>query len=113
MKLQNKLNKAGNPGESEFIVRLPLEFIYDKFNYKQILRSDSVAIYEQSKWGKIRGYEVIIIGRAKKRTVFDRSYPRKEKYPKSEDWGQKAWTCSTWERALERFNGLNDQEEGI
>lgn len=82
---------------------LPLEFQQDKFHYRQVHRSDRAAVYSQSKNGKILGYEVIKIRRAKGGFLRGALIPPREVYPGSSQWGKFSWTVKTWEGAMERF----------
>lgn len=65
---------------------LETEFKMQCFDYKLVKRQGNVAMYEQSKHGKVQAFEVVIIRQAKAVTLPDGTHcPEREIYPKSED----------------------------
>ncbi len=88
-------------------------FSTNPLTYKQVKRTESVALYERSFEGKLRDYEVFIIrvdpkGKVQKfpngitKTLEDDT----EKYPSSGQWGRLAWSAVTIEQAMRRFDNL-------
>lgn len=89
--------------------QLPLSFKKPGYVYAQIQRSDKAAIYQQAddETGQVYGYEVMQIQIAKEAVVFGKQYPEREVMPSTAEWGSKAFTCWTLDRAKELFNQLN------
>lgn len=82
-------------------------------DYKQLKRTDTVAIYERSRDGKVYDYEVFLIKTDPKGKVS--KFPNgvvkvleddKEKYPASSLFGRIAWSVSNLGLALHRYNEL-------
>lgn len=89
---------------------LPTEFSKDGFNYAQVQRTDSTAIYSQSKHGRILGYEVVKIRRLPPKTLPSGTVlPEREGYPSSESWGADGFTCMTLADALKRQAQLEQE----
>jgi len=75
------------------------EFTRDGFNYKQIWRQNDVAVYEYGCPGR---YEVIVIKREPACiSPNGGTFPERERYPRSHQWGQYGWTLTDREIALE------------
>ena len=101
---------------------LPVTKTKNGYLYKQIKRTDKVAIYEQSvenenngDVGRVVAYEVFLIVIAKAYSLVQKhgqkqgqiyNYPASEKFPGNEDFGKWAWTFHTKDAAMEKFNAL-------
>lgn len=72
------------------------------FDLRQIKRIGDIAVYEQSKAGRILSYEVARIQVRKAETICGRSYPAREVYPSNETWGTDGFTILDLTNALER-----------
>jgi hypothetical protein len=70
------------------------EFRDDGFMLRQVRREGRVAIYEKSKDGQPRGFEVVVLRIRPAETLFGRPYPQRESYPSSEHWGIYGWSYS-------------------
>lgn len=71
--------------------------------YEQIFREGDVAIYRQTKAGQeSEAFEVGRIRHNKARDTFGKHFEASESWPSSEEWGIRAWTCTTLRRAKER-----------
>lgn len=90
----------------------------DVLDYRQVKRTDTAAIYERSRNGKIFDYEVFIIkvdpkGKVQKfpngttNTLEDDT----EKYPSNNQFGHIAWACVNLEAANRRFEMLQNGKE--
>lgn len=81
----------------------------EPLTYKQIQRSENVAIYQRNNSIKIVDYEVFEIKIQKKGTnVFNKiTEEDTEKYPGSSQFGLSAWSCINLERAKIRFDSIN------
>lgn len=71
------------------------------FKFAQIDATDKAYLYEVESMGRLH-YEVF-----KKR---ENARFGTVSYPTSKAFGIWAWTCSSYERAIERFNQLNKKE---
>lgn len=89
--------------------KLEKDFKFGGFDYHQLKRHGNTAVYEQRQAGTVVAYEVILI-RIKPEQKFPngRITPKREAYPSNEEWGRFAWTCSTLERANQRWFGLQN-----
>lgn len=86
-------------------------FSANPLNYRQLKRTDKVALYERSRDGKIMDYEVFFITMfLKGRRVFAKVLEDDEEhYPSTGQWGKIAWTLPNFETALKRFNELENR----
>lgn len=90
------------------ILRLPLRFHKNGFNYWQICRTDKAAIYEQRTTdGQRVFYEVWRIRIRPSYTFNGREYGVSERSPGSENWGRDGWTFYTLPDAQKRYDLLN------
>jgi hypothetical protein len=79
---------------------IPTEFKKKGFNYRQIKREGSRAIFEQTRSGSdMKCYEVVKIGRHNGYTMGGVFIAAAETYPGSSVWGLSAWTYQTLEMA--------------
>lgn len=88
---------------------LPTYFEEKGFNYRQIRRKKTKAIYEQrhNDWpAHIKYFEVIRIQKRLAYTINDKEYPEKEIYPSATKWGIYGWTYTTYEEALLKYNKM-------
>jgi len=87
--------------------------------YKQLKRTDKAAMYSQSDAedpeADFKAFEVFKIKIGKAKVVFGVELPEKEKFPSDEDFGKWAWTYTDYEKAMDRFNkienGIEDDED--
>jgi hypothetical protein len=84
-------------------------FNRDGFQYRQIAREGDMAIYEQRWPGSDNVcYEVVRIRRRKAGTYPNGvSYPPREVYPSSAQWGDDAWTVTTLDAAYKKLEAEN------
>lgn len=94
-------------------------FASDPLDYKQIIRNDKYAVYERSRNGQVKDYEVFKIkidpkGKEQKfpngtiKVVEDDT----EKYPSNTDFGRSAWSFTgnpkmSYLAAIHKYNDLN------
>ena len=86
---------------------LPSKLRKNGFDYTQVLREGRKAIYEQRASEICLYYEVFIIRTRPERNLKGKILSAKEVYPSNEDFGKTAWTCLSYEKALEKFNTLD------
>ena len=98
-----------------FYKPLPVRFRKDSFNYRQIMRDDNAAIYEQT-WDGCSNpsvcYEVIRIRRREGFQIGARLVKAAEVYPNSEAWGVDGWTLADRESAFRKLRELVNQHRG-
>lgn len=80
------------------------------FEYNLIDREDHKAIYSQSYEGKVIAYEVFKVKVAKETELFGAIIPEHEKFPGDNDFGVTAWSCKTYDKAIERYNNIAKPE---
>jgi hypothetical protein len=83
------------------------------FSYKQIVRENNVAIYEQKiidSEDPTKRYEVIIIRSHDGYEINGNKIAPSEMYPSANQWGQLGWTCLTMEDAQKRFKKVKNSE---
>lgn len=109
------------PGESvsaaasaQGVKRLPEKFTRNHYQFEQLCRTDSTAIYIQHINGRQQAFEVVIITVAERKVVkvngqvaWEACQPY-ECYPSSEAWGTFGWTYTTEADARARYDLLND-----
>ena len=80
--------------------------------YKQVVRNDRFAVYERSREGKVRDYEVIKIQLQKAgQQIFKQIIKEDtERYPSSSQWGFSAWSFRDKAAALNRFDTLTKED---
>ncbi len=90
---------------------LEIAFRRNGYDYEQMTRSRSTAIYQQTDpdSGDI-WYEVIKITIREENNFKGRVFPRRERYPSSEDWGRLGWTFKDRQNAEAKYQELNDEE---
>jgi hypothetical protein len=92
--------------EGHFYKPLPTRFRKDGFNYRQIVRDGTAAIYEQIWTGCPNpsiSYEVIRIRRREGFLIGERFIEPAEVYPNSEAWGVDGFTVQHMEAAFRKL----------
>ena len=92
---------------------LEKKFTNKNFSYKQIIREDNVAIYEQKlidPEATSRRYEVIIIRSHNGYEINGNKIAPSEMYPSGNQWGTLGWTRLNLEDAQKRFKKVKKQE---
>ncbi|MBL9169739.1 MAG: hypothetical protein JNN07_18505 [Verrucomicrobiales bacterium] len=72
------------------------------------MRQGNVALYERKLLasGARPHWELVRIKTLKASVIHGKEYPRREVYPKDEDWGTLGWTLVSLDDAKERFAAL-------
>jgi hypothetical protein len=87
---------------------IPTQFKKKGFTYTQLKREGKRAIFQQTRAGSVvNNYEVVKIGRHNGYVMGGSSIEPAETYPGSSLWGITAWTCSSIESAMQRYDALN------
>ena len=86
---------------------IPTQFNKKGFTYTQLKREGKRAIFEQTRTGSaVHNYEVVKIGRHNGYVMGGMAIAPAETYPGSSLWGITAWTCSSMDAALQRYDAL-------
>ena len=87
---------------------IPTTFHKKGFQYVQLKREGNRAIFEQTRAGTaLHNYEVVKIGRHNGYIMGGMHIEPAETYPGSSLWGITAWTCSTLDAAMQRYDALS------
>ena len=83
--------------------------------YNQLIRGDRGVIYSQKPSDPdisngVEYFEVFKIKISPPKVVFGVELPEKEKFPSDEDFGKWAWVYKSREKAMERFNQIENGE---
>lgn len=88
---------------------LPLKTRINGFNYTQVQRGERSCIYKQEVTPEIAYFEVWMIRVKGKKELFEKIVPEREVIPRNEDFGRYAWTYRRIEKAIEKFNTVNEE----
>jgi len=87
---------------------IPTTFKKKGFTYTQLKREGARAIFQQTRPGSaVNNYEVVKIGRHNGYVMGGMSIEPAETYPGSSLWGITAWTCSSMDAAMQRYDALS------
>lgn len=93
---------------------LPEKFTRNRYQFEQLCRTESTAIYVQHINGRQKAFEVIVIAVANRRVVKTNGHVAWETcspyecYPSSEAWGAYGWTYTSQADARAKYDLLND-----
>jgi hypothetical protein len=86
---------------------IPTTFHKKGFQYVQLKREGNRAIFEQTRAGTaLHNYEVVKIGRHNGYIMGGITIAPAETYPGSSLWGITAWTCTSLQDAMTRYEGM-------
>jgi hypothetical protein len=86
---------------------IPTSFKKKGFTYNQLKREGKKAIFQQTREGSsLNNYEVVKIGRHNGYVMGGMNIEPAETYPGSSLWGITAWTCSSIDAAMLRYDTL-------
>jgi hypothetical protein len=87
---------------------IPAQFNKKGFTYTQLKREGNRAIFQQTRAGSsLNNYEVVKIGRHNGYIMGGVTIEPAETYPGSSLWGITAWTCTSIDQALQRYEMLD------
>lgn len=88
-------------------------FSSDPLTYTQVVRNENTAIYERSRNGKVKDYEVFHIKILPKGTQIFQTVTKEdeEKYPSTSQFGFSAWSYQTKHAAVVRYEKLNKRSD--
>lgn len=81
------------------------------YSYMLIKVGQRAMIYEQIITKDVKRYEVSLMRVKKARTIMGKQIPPKIWFPNDEAFGVWAWTCLTLDRAMNRFQWLESDQE--
>ena len=90
---------------------IPLDEIINKNNYTytQVLKGKRYCLYEQRGVANMRCFELFEIKVLEPMHFNGKKYEEREVFPKDKDFGKTAWTICDWEKALAKFNELENE----
>ena len=91
--------------------RLPENIRKNGFDYTQVRRGQRSFVFRQHATPKLDYYEVFLIKIRPAGEVFGKWQPAKERFPGNEDFGNWAWSYSTIEAAMQKYEELEQREE--
>ena len=87
---------------------IPTQFKKKGFVYTQLKREGKRAIFQQTREGSsLNNYEGVKIGRHNGYVMGGMAIEPAETYPGSSLWGITAWTCTSIDEALKRYETLD------
>jgi len=87
---------------------IPTQFKKKGFTYTQLKREGKRAIFQQTRTDSaVNNYEVVKIGRHNGYVMGGQMIEAAETYPGSSLWGITAWTCTSIDEALKRYETLD------
>jgi hypothetical protein len=90
----------------ENLLHVPWILSFHGYIYIQVCRGSSSCVYRQTYGKETQGFEVFIIRKQKEVILNGKVYPARERWPKDDDFGKTAWTYRTLERAMTKYNEL-------
>ena len=81
----------------------------NNYTYTQVLKGKRYCLYEQNGIANMRCFELFKIKISREKNINGLIIESKEQFPKNEDFGKTAWTICDWEKALAKFNELENE----
>ena len=90
---------------------IPLDEIINKNNYTytQVLKGKRYCIYEQRGVANMRCFELFKLKVLAPMELNGKKYEEREVFPKDKDFGKTAWTICDLDKALAKFNELENK----
>lgn len=90
------------------MISLPLTFNKNRCFYKQVIRTENVAMcsLSYSAKGAPVGFEVFMVRIQPAGKAFGKDIPEHEHIPSNEEFGSTAWSYTTRETAMQKFDEL-------
>lgn len=85
---------------------LPDKLSFNDFEYEKVIRIGKKCIYCQKIAPDCFQFEVFIVRVKKSKYIFGKFTQEREKFPKDEDFGKTAWSCSNIKSAIIKFNKI-------
>jgi hypothetical protein len=89
------------------MIRLAFPFSRDRFVHRLLERSGAVCLVEREnlETGSFH-WEVVRVSIEPDKTIRGQLYPAHERYPSSEEWGERGWTYTTLPDAKQKYRAL-------
>ena len=81
----------------------------NNYTYTQVLKGKRYCLYEQNGIANMRCFELFKIKISREKNINGLIIESKEQFPKDIDFGKTAWTICDWEKALAKFNELENE----
>jgi hypothetical protein len=89
------------------MIRLAFPFIRDRFVHRLLERSGIVCLVERENLETgSRHWEVVRLVAERATTIEGRFYEAHERYPSTEQWGERGWTYTTLPDAVRKYRSL-------
>ena len=90
---------------------IPLDKIINKNNYTytQVLKGKRYCLYEQNGIANMRCFELFEIKFSREKNINGLIIESKELFPKDTDFGKTAWAICDLDKALAKFNELENE----
>ena len=88
---------------------LPKILTYNKYTYTQVLKGKRYCLYEQNGIANMRCFELFKIRVSREKKINGTIIEKKELFPRNEDFGYTAWTICDLDKALAKFNELENE----
>ena len=87
---------------------LEREINLNGYTYVQVLNGKRTYVYEQRGISNKRYFEVFIKINLEPKEIMGKKYPEREVFPKNDDFGISAWTYCDYNKAIEKYNELEN-----
>ena len=91
------------------MIPLPQNLTYNHYGYTQVLKGKRYCLYEQRGVANMRCFELFEIKVLEPMELNGKYYEEREVFPKNEDFGKTAWTICDYDKALAKFNELENE----
>ena len=81
----------------------------NNYTYTQVLKGKRYCLYEQNGIANMRCFELFKIKISREKNINGLIIESKEQFPKDIDFGKTAWTICDWDKALAKFNELENE----
>ena len=81
----------------------------NNYTYTQVLKGKRYCLYEQRGVANMRCFELFKLKVLAPMELNGKKYEEREVFPKDKDFGKTAWTICDWEKALAKFNELENE----
>ena len=95
------------------MIPLPQNLTYNHYGYTQVLKGKRYCLYEQRGVANMRCFELFEIKVLEPMELNGKYYEEREVFPKNEDFGKTAWTICDYDKALAKFNELENEQMNI
>ena len=91
------------------MISLEREINYNRYTYTQVLKGKRYYLYEQRGVANMRCFELFKIKVLEPMNLNGKKYKEREVFPKDSDFGKTAWTICDLDKAIAKFNELENE----